>query len=635
MAKVFHTLVTWIEARKIIAEEIKKILDIEEIDIKEAYNRIVAEDIKAAYDIPPFDRAEVDGYAVSHKDVEGADDDNPVRLKVIGEVKAGEVPKVELKPNTAISISTGAMLPRASDSVVMVEYTKRDGDYVIVYRGTAPGENIEQSGSDFTLGELLAPKNSLLTPERITVISASGIGKVKVYKKLKIGIFATGDELKSPGETLEGAQIFDANSYYFYSSLSSLPSVETYYLGIVRDNYVEMKNIVLENLDKYDILMSSGSTSAGFYDMLYKVVEDIGGNIIFHGIKIKPGKPTFFAKVKNETLFIGMPGFPMSAATVLKFIVEPAILDAYGIPSIKREKRALAIKLPMERGRDELVPVILTRDGRIYPMRGHSGSISRLAYADGIALLSGNVTYYEQGELVDFMPLRSINVADIPTIAIGSNDPLLERVIYSVDPRAKIINQGSWGAIEALKSDIADLGGVHLFNGNVYNLFLMRDEELKKRAYLIRGFYRNQGYIYRDKPATSFKEIAEQGLIFINRNKGSGTRALVDYLIDLEDPKLRNSIRGYLWEVNTHAAVARAIHQGRADVGIGLEYYANKLGLNFKFLKEEEYDILISKVFYESEKGKEFIKALKLSANYLNEFPGYRIPSDIGEVLVG
>ncbi|MBP1358040.1 MAG: hypothetical protein JZD40_06110, partial [Sulfolobus sp.] len=139
MAKVFHTLVTWIEARKIIAEEIKKILDIEEIDIKEAYNRIAAEDIKATYDIPPFDRAEVDGYAVSHKDVEGADDDNPVRLKVIGEVKAGEVPKVELKTNTAISISTGAMLPRASDSVVMVEYTKRDGDYVIIYRATAPG----------------------------------------------------------------------------------------------------------------------------------------------------------------------------------------------------------------------------------------------------------------------------------------------------------------------------------------------------------------------------------------------------------------------------------------------------------------------------------------------------------------
>lgn len=631
--RIFHVLVTWNEAKDIIRDEIRKIVvEGEEVDVKDANNRITAEDIISLHDVPPFDRAEVDGYAVYHEDIEGADDDNPIRLNLIGEVRPGQKLEIELRRNSAIRISTGSMMPRGADSVIMVEYTKHDNNHVIVYRGTVPGENIQYAGSDFYIGELLVPKNSLINPEKIALLSAAGIGKIKVYKKLKIGIFSTGDELKRPGEELRDAQIYDANSYYFYSTLNSLPSVEAYYIGIVKDNYDEMKKLLLENLDRFDILISSGSTSSGYYDILYRVVEDLGGNIIFHGIKIKPGKPTFFAKIRNK-LLIGMPGFPMSSAIVLKFIVEPAILEAFNTP-VKLERKPLAVRVNMERGRDQLIPAIVTKNGKIYPLYGQPGSISRLSYADGIILLHGNITYYEKDELVEFLPFNA-HLRD-SIIAIGSVDPLLERAIYSIDTFSKIINKGFGEVIEAVKNEISDISGISLIcldNNNQLLTTLLNDKELMSKAYLIRGYFRTIGFVSKRDVISSFKEIVEKKLLFVNRDKNSAARVLIDYLIDTEDPHLRSKIRGYSWEVTTYAAVARAIAQDRADVGISLEYYARKLGLNFRPLKDEEYDILINKKFYGSELGKKFIEALKNLGQYVESYPGYKIPNDIGEII--
>lgn len=628
MAKIFHKLVSLDEAKQIVSDEAKKFLRIEEIGIEESLHRISSESIFANHDIPPFDRSEVDGFAVDHKDVEDAEEDNPVTLEIIGSMAAGEGKVPSVPQGKAIQISTGAVIPRGADSVVMVEDTKRNDNKITIYRSTIPGENISYSGSDFFIGETLLSESSVLTSEKIALLSAAGLGKIKVYSKFKIGVFSTGDELKRPGEELVLGEVFDTNANYFVAELLSSHIAEVTNLGIIRDNDEEMENFLKENINKYDIMIGSGSTSAGFHDMLYRVIEDVGGELLFHGISVKPGKPTFFARTKHS-LFIGMPGFPLSSAAIFKCMIIPALKQAYSIDDIQMEHLPIPFKMNGVKGKDVLLPAILTRKGYVYPIFGPSGSISRLAYADGFMVLSKDYNYFEAGEKVPF--IKNLGRFGDSIISIGSNDPLLERIILSVDKSAKIINDGSWGGVGAIKRGESDISGIHIMKDGQYNSFVM-DEKMKSNSVLVSGFVRRQGFVSK-KEISGFKEIVDNSLLFVNRNKGSGTRALIDEMIEAEFPNKNHKqlIKGYMWEVKTHAGVARAVHQGRADVGITLEYFALNLGLKFTPVKVEHYDILLSRDFYDSDKGKKFISALKQSKNLLSDFPGYETSPNAGD----
>lgn len=628
MAKIFHILVTADRAREIITSEIVKLIRPEERDISRAAGCVAYEDIFSSIDVPPFDRSEVDGYAVDHESVLDSEEDSPVVLRVIGEVEIGKASKGEVGKGEAMYISTGAMIPRGADSVVMVEFTSRRGDRLKVFRAVSPGENIAHAGSDFFMNEYLVRKRTLLGPEKISLLASSGIGKATVCSKLKVGVFSTGNELVSPGKGLKDGEIYDSNAYYFKAVLEGSGFSECDLLGTLPDDRPSMLSFIKKNLGHYDILVSSGSTSAGFHDLLYQVVQELGGHMLFHGIAIKPGKPTFAATFK-KSLFIGMPGFPLSAASVLKYIMMPSIMSAYLQAKEETTKIPIPFRINAEKGKDQIIPAIIGRGGRAYPIYGESGSISRLSYADGFIVIGSGKNYYEKDEKVPYFPISSLKR---DALFIGSNDPLIERILFESFDSPTIINVGSWGGVEAVKLGEADLGGIHLLKDGMYNTFLLRENG---RIFIIlRGFSRSQGMISRDGTST-FSDILRKKLIFVNRNRGSGTRDLIDSEIEREMgpdfPKER--IRGYFWEAKSHVAVAKAVEQKRGDVGISIELYAKTLGLKFHKLRDENYDIIMNYDFYRSSKGKMFVSKLRGSRKFSTEFPGYTFPENIGEPL--
>ncbi|MCW6169187.1 MAG: molybdopterin biosynthesis protein [Thermoplasmatales archaeon] len=624
--KIFHNLVSSNEAVNLIAGEIRTHLKEREVEIGESLGYASSRDVFSKYDVPSFDRSEVDGYAVFHEDVEGAEEDSPKKLRLQSRVMAGDSSAPELIHGNCIYIATGAIIPRGCDAVVMIEDTRESEKYIEIYKSVYPGENISFAGTDISMGALVLPARVIITPERIGTLAASGISSVWVYEKINIGIFSTGNEIIQPGDSLVTGQIFDTNSPYFVSRLSHTGLASTTFLGIVKDDENEMKRLIESNVDKFDILMGSGSTSAGFYDVLYRIVEQVGGKIMFHGMNIKPGKPTFFGKIKN-TLFIGMPGFPLSSAVILNYIVVPSLLQAMGSAERFTRKTTVPYRINAERSQETILPVISTRDNRCFPIMGNSGSISRILYADGLISIPSDVKYVEAGESVDYMPINE-HVSSV--ISIGSNDPLLDTIILGVDRQAKIVNVGSWGGINAMKLGIPDISGIHILKDGKYNVSVM-DEVLRKKCYLVRGFLRTRGFVSRF-PVSGFSEITEKKLIFVNRNKGSGTRDLIEEMLG-QDSEIRRNLIGYLWETNTEAGVARAISQGRADAGISLKYYAEKLGLEFNPIREEEFDILMSKKFYDSATGKEFLSNLKEIGRYISEFIGYQPVDDTGGII--
>ncbi len=630
MTKIFHRLVTAEDARYILSSLLRERITSVRVPLKYALNQVISEEIASEIDIPPFDRSEVDGYAVIHRSLEGAEEDNPVTLKLKGEIEIGKSSDTEIFPGEALYIPTGAVLPRGADSVAMIENTSREGDLVKFYRSVSPGENISHAGSDFSFGEVLAHPGTIVDPEMVALLSAAGRYDVEVYRKIRMAIFSSGNEIREAGEPLNDGEIYDINSPYFISALNNTGLVDAEFIGVVKDD----KDLAIKTVEslvrKYDVLMSSGSTSAGFHDMLYEVVDSLNGEMLFHGISIKPGKPTFLARV-NGSLFIGMPGFPLSSAAVLNYIVIPGIAEAYGVKNSSVQKMRIPFRINGEKGKDHLLPGIISRNNRVYPIFGDSGSISRMAYSDGIIILSKDKNFYDENEEVDFFPLKK---REKDVLCIGSNDPLLERVLFNTFSQPAIINAGSLGAVEAMRIGESDLGGIHLMKDGAYNKFVM-DDAMRKKSVLVRGFSREQGFVSLEG-INSFREIVDGNLLFVNRNRGSGTRVLIDDLMkeELGDNFQKEKIRGYFWEAKSHGAVSRAVKQGRADAGISIKYYASVLNLRFHKVRDENYDILMSKNFYDSEQGRIFIENLKKTKEIKNNFPGYIIEEDIGERLV-
>ncbi|MGC8617367.1 MAG: molybdopterin biosynthesis protein [Thermoplasmata archaeon] len=630
-AKIFHTLVDPERARQVLIEKFENLIELRTMQIQNVGGMIAAEDVYSKEDIPPFDRSEVDGFAVDHQSVVGADEDSPKSLEIVGDIEIGKPSNLEIGSGEAAYISTGSVIPRGADSVVMVEHTSKEKEMVKIYKSVNAGENIAHAGSDFFMGEVLVRKGKTITPEMIALLASSGIEKIRVMDRMKVGIISTGNELISPGRPIKVGQIYDSNSYYFKTALEGTGLASCSILGTVRDDEKSMEVFIKSNLDKFKILISSGSTSAGFHDLLYRVIENLGGKIEFHGISIKPGKPTFLASL-GSGIIIGMPGFPLSAASVLRYVVVPSLKQAFGLPDEQMSLVKLPFRINSERGKDTVLPAIRGRSGRAYPIFGESGSISRLAYADGFIVLKSERNFYDENDEVPYFPLHH---GERDLLFIGSNDPLIERVIFGSSSSPVLINAGSWGGVEAMKMGEADVSGIHLLRRGEYNTFILRDD--KKRNYvMVRGFSRTQGFVSRDG-ISNFSDITKNDLIFVNRNKGSGTRDLIESEIDRElgQKFQKEKIRGYFWEAKSHAAVAKAVQQGRADAGVSIEFYARKLNLSFAKIRDENYDILMGKEFYKSDNGKRFLEMLKRSSKFKKDFPGYKFPENIGEIMNG
>ncbi len=649
--KLFHKLVSIDEAIQLLESEgVLSPLGIEEVELIDSYGRVIAEDIYAPIDYPPFDRSEVDGYAVMVKSIEGADELNPVELIVKGSIGVGEEPKLDVNLGEAIEIATGAVIPRGAEGVIMEEFTEKINNKILVYKSIYPGENIAYAGSDISIGELIIPKGTMLSYNEIGILAALGIRRVRVYKVPRVLVISTGNEVIEPGSIISIGKLYDVNGYLITAFLRSL-NVDVKFYGIVEDNENKLYNIIMDALKNYDIIITSGGTSAGLDDIVYRVFNRIG-KIVIHGLKLKPGKPTVIAVTHDKKILVGLPGFPFSVLSNVIVLLKSIIERIIGLKSYQRIVKArIGIKLRKDIGRRWLIPVVLNNvGGELYaiPFSYSSGSISILVRADGIAILYEDKDVINEGEYVDIIPLDN-KIKE--GVIMGSHDILLNDILSKTNllHRFKVVSIGSYNGVELIKKGYIDIAPIHIFDieEGLYNIPLFhKDAAIREKAFLVKGYERRLVLAFKQgnpKNISSIEDILREDIRFVNRNRGSGTRAFIDYLLNniakqrgVPFSEIIKKINGYRYEVSTHNGVAAAIAQGRADVGVCIEYAAIIYNLSYIPLAWEYYDFIVSKDSYKSKDVvKAFLNALKSNdvKDMINSTRGYRASEAMGEII--
>ena len=586
------------------------------VPISDCVGKTIVEDIVSNIDVPPFDRSKMDGYAVKSEDTYNCDEDNPITLKIVGKVMAGDVCNIEIKNGECVEIGTGAPIPNGANAVVMVEYTEKiDNNHVKIYSPVAPYENIQYCGSDIMVGELVVRENTTLYPQDIGGICAIGKDKVRVKVSnnitiidennnkdaLTFGIISTGNELIPPGKDLKPFKIYDVNTYTLIGEILQNGWKYNYY-GIVKDDENDLKEKILKAIDENDIVLLSGGTSAGVGDLTSKVIEDLGGEILIHGIKIKPGKPTIIGKLKNK-LIVGLPGYPTSCLTVFNVLFDN-LMD-------NKLTAHFPLRYISSKGRVEYLPisVVKGRDGyKAYPITKGSGAITSLTNADGFVIIDEDKEIIEDEDV----QIRLFgNLRDRLNI-IGSHCIGVDEILRKGKILAKTINVGSLGGIMAIKRGESDISGIHLISDDgTYNIPFLKKYKVKN-ALLIRGYIRKQGFMFKDESITSLDDILKniKNYRFINRNKSSGTRILFDRFLKEHNINPKD-INGYNFESKTHSSVGASIAMGRADIGIGIETVAKIYNLKFIPIGNEHYDFLVNKDSFNNEDVEKFIKTLK------------------------
>ncbi|MEJ2109451.1 MAG: molybdopterin molybdotransferase MoeA [Acidobacteriota bacterium] len=379
---------------------------VEQVHFQDSLSRILAEDLTATGNIPPFNRSAMDGFAVSAEDVENA----PVELEIAGEVRAGGGMPGTLPPGQAMSIMTGAPVPNGADSVQIVEECRLSGDgrRVTINKPVRSGENIVAMGSEASAGEVVLKTGHRVGPAEIAVMATFGYDLVKVWRNPRVAVFATGDELVEINEAPRPDQIRNSNAYCLISQLKYM-GLEAEYLGIAKDDKEALRSRMLKGLEK-EVLIITGGVSMGEYDFVKDVFEELGLEILFSKVAIKPGKPTVFAR-KGETLIFGLPGNPISALVTFECFVRPALGSLCGMaqPELHRMKGELLADMKQSSGRMAFFPAWVFWDEggvKVEPLRWKSSAdIIGFTGANATFIFPRNRNHLRKGETVEVMLL--------------------------------------------------------------------------------------------------------------------------------------------------------------------------------------------------------------------------------------
>ena len=400
---MFRKLISLDEARRKIGETLSpNPLGIEMIPLQSACGRVLAEDVESPINVPPFNRSTVDGYAVKAADTFGAEEEHPIKLKLVGHASVGEVSNLTIERGCAVEIVTGAPLPIGADAVVMVESTTRNKETIRVYKPVTRSENIMAIGSDIRKKEKVLAQGSVLSHRHLGVLAALGFAQTKVFKQPRVAIISTGMEIVEPGKTLPPGKIYDINTYTLSAAVSESGG-QPVHLGIVRDDDKELLKATLKKaLDSADIVMTSGGVSVGPKDIVPKALAELGKpGLIVHGVAIKPGKPVAVAVIRGKPAF-SLPGNPTSSLLVFHLIVRPILFRMTGRSEkpIATIQAVNAVKLFPARGRRTFIMVTISRarTGKwlaspVPP--GQSGAITTLAKADGFVEIKENQQFVE------------------------------------------------------------------------------------------------------------------------------------------------------------------------------------------------------------------------------------------------
>jgi putative molybdopterin biosynthesis protein len=569
-----------------------------------ALSRVLAADVVAPVDAPPFDRSNVDGFAVRAADTAGASDGAPRRLTLNAEVVAcGVEPAVEVVSGTATAIATGGVIPRGADAIVMIEHTELIEDdtapAIDVRRAVGSGQFVSYAGSDIARGETLLRKGTRIGSREIGMLAACGLAEIGVVRRPRVAVLSTGDELVEPGQPLKPAGVYDSNGAILAAAIVEAGG-EPVPFGAFPDEEVALELAMRSALDACDMVVLSGGTSKGAGDLSHRIVSRLGKpGMLVHGVALKPGKPLCLAVIGYKPLIV-LPGFPTSAIFTFHTFVAPVIRARAGRPqeAAHTVRARVPVRIASELGREEFVLVSLVsgEGGTIgFPSGKGSGAVTAFSQADGFFAIDALAAALDANTSAEVTLIG--DAARAPDLVImGSHDVALDVVVSALADRgfsARTIAVGSLGGVAALSRGECDLAPVHLVDPatGIYNKHL-----LGPGLALVPGWRRMQGFVFRPgdgrfeglSAAAAIKAaLADPAVLMVNRNVGSGTRVLVDGLLAGARPA------GYPNQPRSHNAVAAAIAQKRADWGVAIEPVAQMYGLSFLPIAPEEYDFLL------------------------------------------
>ncbi len=597
----------------------------EQVSLQHALRRVLARDVIARYNVPYFDRSNFDGYAVHAEDTFGAQETAPVCLSLNPEVLAcGVVPQNPVTRGTATMIATGGVIPRGANAVVMVENTLplhhngNEKKAVNIFKPVVPSGGISLAGSDIGSGEAVFRVSDRLGYRETGTLAALGEQKIWVWKRPIVGIISTGDELIAPGEKMELGKVYDSNSMVIAHAVEEL-GCESQIFGIIPDNQSLLEKVIRKALDT-DFIILSGGTSKGEGDLNYRVFEKYSNpGILVHGVTLKPGKPLCLAVLEGTPAAI-LPGFPASATFTYSKFIEPILRKMSGLPPGKKTtlKASVPVRLNSDKGRTEFHLVHLVRKSEglsAYSTGKGSGSITGFARADGFMEIPRNTEMIESGQDVTIQLLgEEARPPDL--MVIGSHCVGLDYLMGEMQKRGvscRFLSVGSMGGLMAIKRGECDISGIHLLDADsgIYNEHLISPD-----MHLQKGYRRSQGLIFRKNDKNfadfdtdfgkNFQRILNNSEVnMINRNRGSGTRVLLDHYLVGQQPS------GFFQEAKSHNSVAAAVAQKRADWGFAIRSVAEDLGLGFFPIRDEEYDFVIPKERLQRNEVEKFIGLLE------------------------
>lgn len=595
----------------------------ENVPVQEAAFRITSEPVYAGICSPHYPASAMDGIAV------------PAGLTY----NATETTPMTLRNDQFVTVDTGDPIPEGCDAVVMIEDVIRDTpDTVKIYKSVAPWQNVRQIGEDICAGEMIIGSYMEITPACVGAMIAGGITHVNVIKRPVVGFIPTGDEIVPPTTDPAPGDILEFNSSIFSSMLKGW-NCQTRIYPIVPDVKEEIRAALKIALRECDFVLLGAGSSAGRDDYSTEMIAEMG-EVLYHGIAIKPGKPAILGYRGHQPI-VGIPGYPVSGIIVLMEIVKPLIDQWFRAPQIYRHTCRATLTKPIVTSLkyEEFVRVRMGEvKGKIMasPLSRGSGVVSSFMKADGIVRVPQDLEGYKAGDEVEIDLLRPLSQIDHTLVAIGSHDPLLDELsdlLHTRYPDLFMMSShvGSMGGLMAIKRGETHIAGTHLLDerDGSYNVSFINKRFPKGGVKLVECVNRVQGLMLgkgNPKQIHSIKDLARKGIRYVNRQKGSGTRILIDYLTKKEGIDT-TQIYGYDREEFTHTSVAAQIASGTADAGMGILSAARLYDLEFVPICMEQYDLLISEDAFESEMVQKLLEILqsKEFADRLAALGGYEL----------
>lgn len=559
------------------------------IPVTEARGRVTAEPVRAEYSCPHYPAAAMDGIAVISKNTRGANETTPLLL-------AENLDYIE--------VDTGDYIPAPFDAVVMIEEVNfTEPGQAEIRAAVAPYQHVRAIGEDVTRSEMLCPALTRIGPYEIGCFLTAGVTQIRVMAKPKVIIIPTGTELVESGQQApRSGEIIESNSWMLGALVEEAGGVFQRHTLLI-DDREQIKNAVSSSIPQADMVIICSGSSAGREDFSAGIVQELG-ELVVHGVATRPGKPVILGVIEGKPV-IGVPGYPVSAAQVFNLFARPLLMKMQGLTDEVSTIKALAArKTPSPMGVDEFVLCQvgwLDGEYRAYPLSRGAGVTSNLVKADGAFVIPRGSEGVNAGDMVMVNLHRQRSLLDQTIICNGSHDLVLDvlgDILYRQYGRRVIsANTGSMGALNALRRREAHLGGIHLLEpeSGQYNVSYVRKYLPQVNCRLLNLVVRQQGIMVKPGNPLNIKgieDLSREEVRFVNRQRGAGTRVLLDYLL-AERGIAPSQINGYQREEFTHLAVAAAVDGGSADAALGIYASAQALGLDFIPVAEEEYDLII------------------------------------------